>query len=290
MTLGEHPDWLRIKAPALSLLAPMRNLMDGLSLHTVCQEAHCPNQGRCFASGTATFLIMGKICTRNCTFCAISKGVPPPLEDNEPLNVANAVAHLGLKHVVITSVTRDDLPDGGAGHFGRVIEAIHTRLTGTTVEVLIPDFRGSSEALATVIASHPDIINHNVETVPSLYSEVRPLANYRRSLALLETVKQLSEGILTKSGIMLGLGEIKDEVIAVMEDLRRVGCDCLTIGQYLPPSNRHHWLVRYVTPAEFEHLKKVGEEMGFSSVMSGPFVRSSFNAAESYLTALSEKA
>jgi len=278
----KHPEWLKKKAPAPSVLAEMKAMLDGLSLSTVCESAECPNQGECFARGTATFLIMGDICTRNCGFCAVKKGHPLPLNPLEPENVALAVQKLGLEHTVITSVTRDDLPDGGAWHFARTIEATRQANPHTTIEVLIPDFQGSLEALSIVANSSPEIINHNLETVPRLYPEARPQANYHRSLNLLRTVKSLSGEILTKSGIMVGLGECFEEVVAVMKDIRTTGCDSLTIGQYLPPSPQHHELVRYVTPQEFVEYKRVAEKIGFSAVASGPFVRSSFHAANLY--------
>ncbi len=275
-----HPDWLIKKAPSAFVFAEMRTLLDGLSLHTVCESARCPNRGECFSHHTATFLLMGDICTRNCRFCAIRNGEPSSLNPAEPWSVAQAVGKLGLEHIVLTSVTRDDLPDGGAAHFARTIGAIRQANPQTTVEVLIPDFGGSPDALKTIVDSCPEVINHNVETVPRLYAAVRPRANYRRSLNLLGTVKSGGEGILTKSGLMLGLGEEHNEVVTVMEDLRAAGCDFLTIGQYLPPSSRHYPVISYVTPGEFEEYKRLGERMGFSSVASGPFVRSSFRAAE----------
>jgi lipoic acid synthetase len=261
----------------------MKALMEGLSLHTVCESAHCPNQGECFSRGTATFLILGDVCTRNCRFCAIKKGRPSPLDPNEPLNVAEAVNKLGLKHAVVTSVTRDDLPDGGAGQFVNTIDAIRQINPQVTIEVLIPDFQGSYEALKAVVASSPEVINHNVDTIPRLFPEVRPKkSDYLRSIKLLQMVKAIDSKMVTKSGLMLGLGETHDEVVAVMEALRAVECDCLTISQYLPPSPAHYPLDRYITPEEFEQYRKRGEEMGFSFVASGPFVRSSYRAAEAY--------
>jgi len=275
-----RPDWLIKKAPSAFILTEMKTLLDELSLHTVCESALCPNLGECFSHHTATFLLMGDICTRNCRFCAIRKGKPSSLDPDEPWNVARAVGKLRLKHVVLTSVTRDDLPDGGAAHFARTINAIGQTNPQTTVEVLIPDFGGSPDALKTIIDSCPEVINHNVETVPRLYAEVRPEANYHRSLNLLRAVKFMGGRVLTKSGLMLGLGEEHNEVVTVMKDLRGVGCDFLTIGQYLGPSSRHYPVISYVTPEEFEGYKSLGERMGFSSVASGPFVRSSFRAAE----------
>jgi lipoic acid synthetase len=279
---GKHPEWLKRKAPDPAVLARMKTMLDGLSLFTVCESAQCPNQGECFAQGTVTFLILGDICTRNCRFCAVKKGHPLSLDPLEPQNVALAVKKLGLKHAVITSVTRDDLPDGGAGHFARTVKAIQQASPQTTIEVLIPDFQGSPDALKTVVASSPEIINHNVETISRLYSKVRPKASYNRSLNLLRAVKSISGKTLTKSGIMVGLGEKHDEVVTVMEDLRAAGCDSLTIGQYLPPSPNHYRLARYVTPPEFQEYQSLAEKMGFCSVASGPFVRSSFNAANLY--------
>ncbi len=285
---AKHPAWLKKKAPSQSVLAEMEALLDGLSLHTVCQSALCPNLGECFSQHTATFLIMGDTCTRNCRFCAISKGRPAPLDTDEPGNVARAAAKLGLKHVVVTSITRDDLADGGATHFAITVSAIRQTSPRATIEVLIPDFGGSQEALRILVDSAPEVINHNVETIPRLYDQVRPRADYRRSLDLLRAVKAMDGNILTKSGLMLGLGEEYPEVVAVMEDLRNVGCDALTIGQYLAPSAEHHPVVRYVTPEEFGEFPRLGKRMGFGYIASGPFVRSSFRAAE-MMTAFSNR-
>jgi len=275
------PVWLRRKLPDQEALKKMRGLLRNHALNTVCEGALCPNQGECFARGTATFLILGKTCTRNCTFCAIPSEERPPAPDpEEPRRIAQAAAELALKHVVITSVTRDDLEDGGALHFARTVEALKQTNSQIIVEVLIPDFQGSRAALQVVVESGPDIINHNLETVPRLYPEVRPQAEYRRSLHLLQMVKEIKPGEITKSGLMLGLGEEQDEVLQVMADLRQVSCDLLTIGQYLQPSGRHHRVVRYVPPDEFEELRREGEKMGFRLVFSAPLVRSSFHAAE----------
>ncbi len=273
-----RPEWLRRSAPDPVVLAKMKELVDGLQLHTVCQSAYCPNQGECFARGVATFMILGDVCTRSCAFCAVQHGQPAPPDANEPEHVVEAVARLGLRHVVITSVTRDDLPDGGAYQFAKVIQAIRSYDPGITTEVLIPDFQGSLSALEIVVASHPVIINHNVETVPRLYPQVRPQANYERSIQLLKRVKSMGKELFTKSGLMLGLGERYKEVIQVMEDLREVDCDFLTIGQYLRPSINHHEVVRFVPPVEFEEYKNGGVAMGFRGVASAPFVRSSFQA------------
>jgi len=284
--LTRLPSWLRQKAPDPSVLTEMEALLDGLSLHTVCEEARCPNQGRCFSKGTATFLILGDICTRNCRFCAIKKGKPLPLDPNEPRSVALAAGKLKLKHVVITSVTRDDLSDGGARHFVKTVESVRQINPQTTIEVLIPDFLGSLEALKIVIDSSPEIINHNVETVPRLYPDVRPKADYHRSLDLLRAAKSMDKGIVTKSGMMLGLGESRQEVIEVMSDLRQIGCDVLTIGQYLPPSLKHHRLVKYIPPEEFKEYANIGKQIGFRYVASEPLVRSSFHAAEAFHSAI----
>lgn len=240
----------------------------------------CPNMGQCFGKGTATFMILGDTCTRGCRFCAVTKGKPEPLDPAEPSKVADAVHGLGLRHAVITSVTRDDLPDGGAGAFAETIESIHKLSPDTIVEVLVPDFAGSREALSIVVEAGPEIINHNLETIPRLYPTVRPQAVYARSLELLEGVKHLNSAILTKSGLMLGLGETSDEVLSVMDDLRAVGCDMLTLGQYLRPSPWHLEVAEFITPELFAEYRRAAEAKGFSSVASGPLVRSSFNAAE----------
>ena len=263
----------------------MRKLTRALKLHTVCDSAQCPNRTECFAEGTATFMLLGDICTRNCTFCAVRKGKPLPPDPQEPEHIVEAVSKLGLRYVVITSVTRDDLPDGGASHFAQTIEAIRSYNAEISVEVLIPDFRGTLSALRTVIDASPTVLNHNVETVPRLYPEVRPQAKYQRSLEVLKQAKLLNSELLTKSGLMLGLGESRQEVIEVMADLRQAGCDILTIGQYLQPSLRHYKLVRYIPLKEFEEYQNIGRETGFISVISGPLVRSSFHAAETHLLA-----
>jgi lipoic acid synthetase len=275
------PLWLRRKLPDPEALQKMRGFLKHYGLNTVCEGALCPNRGECFNEGTATFLILGRTCTRNCTFCAIPSEERPPAPDpQEPQRIVEAVAALGLSHVVITSVTRDDLEDGGASHFAATVRALKGTASAIAVEVLIPDFRGSLESLKIVVDSGPDIVNHNVETVPRLYPEVRPQADYRRSLHLLKKVKEINPGKVTKSGLMLGLGERKDEVLGVMNDLKEISCDLLTLGQYLQPSGRHHPVVRYVPPEEFEDLRCQGEKMGFKAVFSAPLVRSSFHAAE----------
>lgn len=277
MSIKRKPEWLKIKVEKLDQIRQTKEMLQKLSLHTVCQEALCPNIIECFGRKTATFMILGKHCTRNCTFCNVTKERPGPVDSREPDHVAEAVKELGLKHVVITSVTRDDLPDGGAGHFAAVINKVKEVAPKATIEVLIPDFQGDTGALLTVIKAQPEIINHNVETVPRLYPAVRPLADYGRSLELLEKVKRHSR-IYTKSGIMLGLGEKKEEVIQVFKDLRSVDCDLLTVGQYLAPSSKHHPVVEYIEPSQFEAYKEIALELGFKHVISAPLARSSYHA------------
>jgi lipoic acid synthetase len=278
---GRLPDWFRQKPPDPQLMTSMDRLLGELGLHTICQSAGCPNIGGCFSRKTATFLILGDVCTRNCTFCAVKKGVPVPIDKSEPQRLLEAAERLNLRYVVVTSVTRDDLADGGAAHFADVINLLH-RSRNITVEVLIPDFLGSTEALDLVVSARPEVLNHNVETVPRLYHQVRPGAVYNRSIGLLEAVKRIDRGIVTKSGLMLGLGETKEEVIRVMSDLREAGVDLLTIGQYLQPSPWHHPIITFVPPEEFAGYERLGQEMGFAGVASAPLVRSSFKAAELY--------
>ncbi|HUU65450.1 MAG TPA: lipoyl synthase [Dehalococcoidales bacterium] len=280
-----RPEWLKLSALEPTTLNRVTKLTRDLKLHTVCESARCPNRATCFSEGTATFMILGNICTRNCTFCAVKFGKPQAPDPQEPDHIVQAVGRLGLRYVVITSVTRDDLPDGGSSQFAQTIRAIHKYDSNIAVEVLIPDFQGAASALQTVVGASPAVLNHNIETVPRLYSEVRPQAKYRRSLDLLKQAKLLNNSLVTKSGLMLGLEESREEVIGVMADLRQVGCDLLTIGQYLQPSLEHHKLVRYIHPEEFEKYQTVGRKLGFASVMSGPLVRSSFHAAEMYLSA-----
>ncbi|MFP3897815.1 MAG: lipoyl synthase [Dehalococcoidia bacterium] len=280
-----RPEWLKLSPFDGAALAPMRNLTRTLKLHTVCESARCPNRQKCYAEGTATFMILGNVCTRNCTFCAVQSGRPQAPDLHEPENVVAAVAELQLRYVVITSVTRDDLPDGGASHFACTIEAIHSYNPAIMVEALIPDLGGSLSALLTVTDTTLAVLNHNVETVPRLYAEVRPQADYRRSLELLKQARLFNSELMTKSGLMVGLGETQQEVIDVMNHLRQVGCDLLTIGQYLQPSLKHHKLVRYVSPEEFAEYENIGKQLGFRYVASGPLVRSSFHAAETYLVA-----
>lgn len=281
-TIVKKPEWLKIKVQNTEELAEVERILRKLSLNTVCDEANCPNKMECFSKKTATFMILGRICTRNCTFCNVSKEKPTAVDKEEPAHVAEAVKELGLRHVVITSVTRDDIPDGGAGHFAEVIRKVRSVNRDVIIEVLIPDFKGDEAALSKVVDAKPHIINHNVETVPRLYPEVRPMAVYERSIKLLENVKAMDKSIYTKSGIMLGLGEKKEEVIKVFEDLRSVDCDFLTVGQYLSPSKKHHPVVEYIHPDEFERYKEIGLNMGFKYVASGPLVRSSYQAEKAF--------
>jgi len=278
----QKPEWLKIRVKTGQKYDYVENMLKRLSLNTVCEEAACPNRMECFERKTATFMILGSNCTRNCTFCNVTKCAPEPVDSMEPLHVAQGVKELGLKHVVITSVTRDDLEDGGAGHFADVINEIKKVDDKVVIEVLIPDFKGDEKALQKVVKAKPRIINHNVETVPRLYGEVRPMAVYKRSLEVLKNVKTMDKNIITKSGIMLGLGEKKDEVIDVMKDLREVGCDLLTIGQYLSPSKKHHPVIEYVHPDVFEEYKVIGEKLGFKFVASSPLVRSSYLADKAF--------
>lgn len=286
---GNLPAWFAQALPEPSAMAKMEALLAGLKLHTVCDSAQCPNAGECFSRGTATFLVLGDVCTRNCTFCAVTKGAPSPVDEGEPQRLLEAASRLKLKYVVITSVTRDDLPDGGASHFASVVGLLHRNLPGISVEMLVPDFRGSRPALETVLRSLPEVLGHNVETVPRLYKEVRPMADYDRSVRLLAEAKEVETSIFTKSGLMLGLGETADEVIEVMRDLREAGCDLLTLGQYLQPSPAHHPVARYVPPEEFAGYEAAGWEMGFAGVASAPPVRSSFRADKMYRAAIVKK-
>lgn len=274
------PPWLHKRIPAGGSLETTRKLLEELQLNTVCQSALCPNLGECFARRTATFMILGKVCTRNCRFCAVEGGRPEPVDPDEPRRVAVAAARLGLRHVVVTSVTRDDLPDGGAGQFAATIGALRDQLPQAIIEVLTPDFKGERASIARVVEARPHIFNHNMETVPRLYPRVRPAADYRRSLEVLKMVKDLVPDIYTKSGMMVGLGETREEVEEVMADLRGAGCDILTIGQYLRPSPQHLAVEEFVPPETFEHYGQLGRKMGFLYVASAPFVRSSYNAAE----------
>jgi len=270
--------WLLARAPVGDRVEALANLLDGLRLHTVCQEALCPNIAECWGSGTATFMILGDVCTRHCRFCAVTPGRPLPPDPGEPGRVAEAAALLGLRHVVITSVARDDLPDGGAAHFAATIRAVRERCPGASVEVLVPDFGGRLAALRTVLDTRPDVFAHNLETVRRLSPLVQARADYQRSLGLLAWAKDA--GLTTKSGLMVGLGETRGEVVAAMGDLRRVGCDVLTLGQYLQPTSRHLPVSEYIPPAEFDWYRQVGEALGFKAVVAGPLVRSSYHAGQ----------
>jgi lipoic acid synthetase len=274
-----RPEWLRVKFFGGDRYHNLKRVMRTLDLHTVCESARCPNMGECWEHGTATFMILGDICTRACGFCAVPSGKPagPPDED-EPLRVAEAVAHMGLRYAVVTSVNRDDRPDGGARIFARTIQEIRNRVPGCKVEVLIPDFRGDWDALDTVLAVKPDILNHNTETVPRLYRQVRKGALYERSLELLRRAKVTHPDVPTKTGMMLGLGEQKEEVLETMRDLAAQGTDIFTLGQYLQPTREHLPVIRFVPPGEFAEYKRLGEQMGFKHVESGPLVRSSYHA------------
>ncbi|ACN99734.1 lipoyl synthase [Sulfurihydrogenibium azorense] len=272
----------KVKSPLLPEVFKIKKLLRSLNLHTVCEEASCPNIGDCFSRKTATFMIMGDVCTRNCPYCNVNHGKPLPLNPDEPENIAKAVKILSLKHVVITSVDRDDLPDGGASHFAKVIEKVRQLNPDTTIEVLIPDFKGNVESLKIVVDSKPDVINHNVETVKQLYKKVRPQGNYERSLKLIKTVKELDSNIITKSGFMLGLGETKQQVINLLIDLKQHNCDVVTIGQYLQPSKNHLPVEKYYTEEEFKEFEDIGYKIGFKQVFSGILVRSSFHAGEVY--------
>jgi len=274
------PSWLKVRYSGNNNIKFVQDLIKSLSLHTVCQEANCPNIGECFSKRTATFMILGKYCTRNCTFCNVTKATPLKVDEMEPDNVAEAVKILNLEYVVITSVTRDDLEDGGASHFANVINKIRYNCPDVNIEVLIPDFKGNLDSLSKVVKANPNVINHNIETIPRLYKMVRPMASYKRSLEILKYVKIMDDNIITKSGIMLGLGEEKEEVIDALNDLNNVGCDLITIGQYLAPSEKHFPVKEYIKPEVFKDYEKLALEIGFKGVASGPFVRSSYNAKQ----------
>lgn len=273
-----RPEWMKVSPPKGENYKNLKHLMRSKQLHTVCEEAHCPNMGECWGSGTATFLILGDICTRSCGFCDVKTGRPLPIDWQEPERVAQAVKAMDLKHVVITSVNRDERKDGGAPIFAMCIERIRELQSGCSIEVLIPDFKGSKEALKTVMDARPEILNHNVETVPRLFRQVQPQDHYEWAMATLGNAKKMDQEVLTKSGIMVGLGEEWDELLGVMQDLVDIGVDILTIGQYLQPSRKHLPIDRYYTPQEFEELRRIGYEIGFRWVESGPFVRSSYHA------------
>ncbi|HUE46288.1 MAG TPA: lipoyl synthase [Aestuariivirgaceae bacterium] len=276
------PDWIRVRAPTSAAYHETRRIVRDNHLVTVCEEAGCPNIGECWSKKHATFMLMGEVCTRACAFCNVRTGLPEPLDDSEPDSVADAVARMELAHSVITSVDRDDLPDGGAGHIARTITAIRARSPGTTVEVLTPDFLRKDGALETVVDAKPDVFNHNLETVPRLYLKIRPGARYFHSLRLLQRAKELDPSLFTKSGIMVGLGETRDEILQVMDDLRSADVDFLTIGQYLQPTRKHAALERFVTPDEFKALESVAYSKGFLMVSASPLTRSSHHAGDDF--------
>jgi lipoic acid synthetase len=273
-----HTEWIKVKAPGSPNYLRLKRILREKNLHTVCEEAHCPNIGECWGNKTATFLILGDTCTRGCRFCAIDKGKPSALDPEEPRNVALVVKDLGLDHIVVTSVNRDDLPDGGSSHFAKTVFWIKRLSPGIRVELLIPDFDGNLAAVKTVVDSGIEILNHNIETVPRLYGKVRPGHSYECSLNILKTAKEIRPDVLTKSGLMLGVGESYEEVVRTLQDLRRNEVDIVTLGQYLQPSNRQLKVERYVTPAEFTEFKIAAERLGFRHVESGPLVRSSYHA------------
>jgi len=277
---SRKPSWLKVKAPGGPNYVALKHMMRDLKLHTVCEEAHCPNIGECWEHKAATFMILGDVCTRNCAYCAVTHGTPAPLDAGEPQRLADAVAQMGLKHVVITSVDRDDLPHGGAEVFAACIAEIRRRLPETSVEVLIPDFKGNPAALRLIVDARPDILNHNLETIARLYRIARPGGRYERALELLDRAKDMNPELLTKSGIICGLGEDWDELLVALRDLRAARVDIVTIGQYLRPSDQHLPIARWYTPEEFAELKRYGMTLGFRHVESGPLVRSSYHAWE----------
>ena len=274
------PSWLKVKAPGGPNYLRLKHMMRELDLHSVCEEAHCPNVGECWEHGTATFMILGDVCTRNCAYCAVAHGRPPKYDIAEPNRVAEAIAQMQLQHAVITSVDRDDLPDFGAYIFAETIRQIHERVPGCSVEVLVPDFQGNEDSIRAVLEAQPEIYNHNTETVPRLYKKARPGGRYRRVMEIFRLAKRIAPDIPTKTGMILGMGETNEEVIEVMKDLRDVDVDILTLGQYLRPSDSHIALDRYVTPQEFRQLYEIGMSLGFRHVESSPLVRSSYHAWE----------
>lgn len=278
--IGPRPEWLKVRIRANQTFEGVNRMVSDLSLHTVCQEARCPNIFECWSEGTATFMILGDICTRHCGFCAVTKGKPRTIDPDEPRHVGEAVSRLGVKHAVVTSVNRDEVPDGGAGHFAQTVRWIRRLNPATRIEVLIPDFCGNQQALDTVLLSRPDVLNHNTETVARLYKHVRPDARYEQSLELLRraNARKREHPLLTKSGLMVGLGETVDELLETFSDIAETGCDILTVGQYLAPTARHIPIEKYYSPAEFDYLKSQALEIGFRYVEAGPLVRSSYHA------------
>lgn len=280
MIYKRKPEWLKIKIKSGANTGNINNILKKYNLNTVCSEAGCPNACDCFNRGTATFMILGKNCTRNCKFCKVTKAEPEDVNTLEPKNIAQAIKEMNLKHAVITSVTRDDLPDGGASHFASTIQEIKNTCPNVTIEVLIPDLQGDFESLKKVVRAKPNVLNHNIETIPDLYSAVRPMAVYERSLELLKRVKEIDSNVFTKSGFMVGLGENEEQVIALLKDLKNVNCDIITIGQYLQPSKAHFELVEYVHPDTFKKYENIAKNMGFKYIASGPLVRSSYHAED----------
>jgi lipoyl synthase len=274
------PPWVRRTVLNTEENRETRQILKSQGLNTICESGRCPNKGECWSKGTATFMLMGSVCTRTCRFCAVNKGRPEPLDPTEPLRIVEAARQLGLRHVVLTSVNRDELPDQGAQHFATTIRLLQENVPGIAVEVLTPDFQGRRDCIATVLSAKPIVFNHNLETVPRLYKQVRPGSKYQRSLDVLQAAKEIDANIHTKSGIMLGLGERRDEVLSVMENLRAIDCDFITLGQYLRPTRNNLPVHRYVTPEEFDELGDIGWKMGFKMVHSGPLVRSSYHASE----------
>lgn len=274
------PEWLRRSVLNTEANRGTRQILKSQGLNTICESGRCPNKGECWSKGTATFMLMGAVCTRTCSFCAVNKGKPDPLDPEEPGRIVEAARQMNLRHVVLTSVNRDELPDQGSSHFATTIRMLYENIPGIAVEVLTPDFQGRRDCIETVLAAKPTVYNHNVETVPRLYKRVRPGSKYQRSLDVLQMSKEIDPSIHTKSGLMLGLTETRDEVLEVMQDLRNVGCDFLTLGQYMRPTRDNLPVDRYVTPEEFDELGKLGWEMGFNMVHSGPLVRSSYHAGE----------
>ena len=279
------PEWFKVRMPGGPNYLRLQDLLRSEQLHTVCEEAHCPNIGECWERGTATFMILGDICTRACAYCAVTTGTPVGLDLEEPVRLAETVERMGLNYAVITSVNRDDLPDGGAFIFAQCVRQIRKRVPECRIELLIPDFEGNWDALETVLDSKPDTLNHNIETVRRVFNRVRPRGDYDQSLELLARTRRLDSESVTKSGMMVGLGETWDEIVETMEDLRSVDCNLLTIGQYLRPSAKHAPLVKWYTPSEFDELRQIGEDLGFDHVASGPLVRSSYHADEQHASA-----
>ncbi len=280
--MERKPEWMRVRLSSTAHLNKVNNLLKQYNLNTVCEAANCPNRLECFSSKTATFMILGKECTRHCSFCNVTANPPETVDVYEPTNVAKAIKDLGLKHAVITSVTRDDLEDEGALHFSKTVKAIRKQNPNTSIEVLTPDFNGREDLIELVVKAKPDVYNHNIETVRSLYADVRPEANYQQSLTVIKTIKKLDNKMVTKSGIMLGLGESEDEVVETLKDLKNAGCDIITIGQYMQPSEKHVKMVRYIHPDEFKNYETIAYELGFKAVASSPLVRSSYKALESF--------